>query len=107
MSDEFDMSRFASDLAQVQGRMVKAAVQGERNYTHPYLNAIFKAFDLAEKDANARIPSPLMAAITAARRALGECAPAHSFEDRRKYPRTQHASDIEHAPDGRMYHPGQ
>lgn len=47
------------------------AMHAERARLLPALQAIFMAYDRAQEDAGAKLPSPLMAAIVAARSVVG------------------------------------
>lgn len=79
-------------------------LEGAGHYTHPFLFAIFMAYDLAKMDGNAKIPSPLALAIENARRMLGDCAPVASpYAERR----AQHRGELELSVDGRMIRPGE
>lgn len=68
IQDALDM---AEEHARILVRVSEAAKQAEREKYLKLLQAIFVAYDRAATDPAAKLPTPLMAAIVAARVAIG------------------------------------
>jgi hypothetical protein len=88
MNEDFDILEYAKQIAEQHRRLIQSGQEIERERMLPLFKAIFNEFDLAARDANAKMPQRLQLAIIAAKNAIGEIRAAgriakHEYQERR------------------------
>jgi hypothetical protein len=66
-----ELEQMIGDVINASAESVRVGMRAERARLLPALQAIFMAFDRAQEDAGAKLPSSLTAAIVAARSVVG------------------------------------
>lgn len=85
-----DLNKMMGDINASYARMVKVGAQAERDKLMPYFLAIIAAYDRAQLDPAAKIPTGLMLAVEAARQLQDGANP---YAERRATPRYQPRRD--------------